>query len=119
MNHIERIFETIECDREVAKELGGNKAITENNLLVFLAMIEHKAIQIVSTYKQLTNSHMLSQNVKIPHQPNVMLTFDDFEDNEEYNKILTAEELREKAKDFIEKEQNQKQKKKDARLKKK
>lgn len=32
-----------------------------------------------------------------------MLTFDDFEDNEEYNKILTAEQLREKAKDFIEK----------------
>ena len=39
MNHVERIFETIQCDRELAKELGGNKTITENNLLVFLAMI--------------------------------------------------------------------------------
>ena len=46
---------------------------------------------------------MLNQNTKVGHAPNVMLTFDDFEDNEEYNKILTASELREKAKDFIEK----------------
>ena len=70
--------------------MGGNKAITENNLLVFLAMIEHKTLQITSTYKQLTNSHMLAQNQKVGHHPNIMLTFDDFEDNEEYNKILTA-----------------------------
>ncbi len=66
-------------------------------------MIEHKSLQIVSTFKQLTNSHLINQSQKLPHTPNVMLTFDDFEDNEEYNKILTASELREKAKDFIEK----------------
>lgn len=47
-----------------------------------------------------------------------MLIFEDFEDNEEYNKILTAEQLREKAKHFIEREQNQKQKKKEVRQKK-
>lgn len=82
-------------------------------------MIEKKSLQIVTKFKELTNSNMLTQNTKILHQPNIMLTFDDFEDNEEYNKILTAEELREKAKDFIEKEQNQKQKKKEARPKKK
>jgi len=29
------------------------------------------------------------------------LTFEDFEDNEEYDKILTMEELRKKAADFI------------------
>lgn len=34
---------------------------------------------------------MHTQNMKAPHQPGLMLTFDDFEDNEEYNKILTAE----------------------------
>lgn len=41
-----------------------------------------------------------------------LLTFEDFEDNEEYDKILTVEQLRKKAADFISKEQNQKQKKK-------
>ena len=30
-----------------------------------------------------------------------LLTFEDFEDNEEYDKILTVEELRKKAADFI------------------
>jgi hypothetical protein len=30
-----------------------------------------------------------------------ILTFEDFEDNEEYDKILTVEELRKKAADFI------------------
>ena len=59
------------------------------------------------------------QSTKPVNIPAGMLTFDDFEDNEEYNKLLTAEELREKAKDFIEREQNQKQKKKQVRGKKK
>ena len=62
---------------------------------------------------------MLNTNQKnnIP-QPS-MLTFEDFEDNEEYDKILTADELRRKAADFILKEQGQKQKKKEIRSKKK
>lgn len=117
--NIERIFETIECDRELAKQLGGNKAITENNLLIFLAIIEHKAVQIVNTFKQFSNPSLFSQNNRPQQIPTGMLTFDDFEDNEEYNKILTADELRQKARDFIEKEQNQKQKKKEVRGKKK
>ena len=48
-----------------------------------------------------------------------LLTFEDFEDNEEYDKILTVDELRKKAADFISKEQNHKQKKKEVRPKKK
>ena len=44
-------------------------------------------------------------------QPGV-LTFEDFEDNEEYDKLLTIQELQKKAKEFIMKEQNQKNKKK-------
>lgn len=117
--NIERIFETIECDREVAKELGGNKAITENNLLIFLAIIEHKSVQIVNTFKQFSNPSLFVHQSKPQPIAAGMLSFDDFEDNEEYNKILTAEELRQKALDFIEREQNQKQKKKEVRGKKK
>ena len=41
-------------------------------------MIEHKALQIVSTFKQLTNSHMITQTPKTINQPAMMLTFDDF-----------------------------------------
>lgn len=67
-----------------------------------MAIIEHKAIQIVNTFKQLSNPGIFAQQAKPANIQTGMLTFDDFEDNEEYNKILTAEELREKAKDFIE-----------------
>lgn len=45
-------------------------------------MIEHKSLQIVSTFKQLTNSHMINHTTKVVPTPNFMLTFDDFEDNE-------------------------------------
>lgn len=101
------------------KEIAGNKAISESNLFVFLAIIEHKAIQIVSTFKQLSNPGIFSSPSKPLPVQGGMLTFDDFEDNEEYNKILTAEELRQKAKDFLEREQSQKQRRKELRSKKK
>lgn len=84
-------------------------------------MIEHKATQIINTFNKLSNSNMLSpaaQNKPPQIQPG-LLNFEDFEDNEEYDKILTADELRKKAADFISKEQNQKQKKKELRPKKK
>lgn len=72
------------------------------NLLVFLAIIGHKSIQIASVYRQLSNDNMLStQPIKPTVLPQGVLTFEDFEDNEEYDKILTAEELRKKAYDFI------------------
>ena len=99
---IERIFETIECDREIVKEIGGSKTISDSNLLIFLAVVEHKAVSIVETFNRLSNPNMLSapQTHKTGTQPS-LLTFEDFEDNEEYDKILTVDELRKKAADFI------------------
>ena len=117
-NLIERVFETIECDRDIAKEVGGSKTISETNLLVFLAVIEHKTIQIVNTFKHLSNSHMPNNVPKCASLEPSPLAFEDFEDNEEYDKILSADELRKKAADFILREQGHKQKKKDARSKK-
>ena len=93
MGLIERIFETIECDRDVAKEIGGSRQISQTNLLVFLAVIEHKATQIINTFNKLSNANMLpsaNQNKTSQPQPG-LLTFEDFEDNQEYDKILTAE----------------------------
>jgi hypothetical protein len=91
MGLIERIFETIECDREVVKEIGGSKSISETNLLVFLAVIEHKATQIINTFNKLSNSNMLPPpQIKGAAPQTGLLTFEDFEDNEEYDKILTA-----------------------------
>jgi hypothetical protein len=52
-----------------------------------------------------------SSSKPVPIQGGI-LTFEDFEDNEEYDKILSIEELQRKAKEFIMKEQNQKGKKK-------
>ena len=66
-------------------------------------MIEHKATQIINTFNKLSNPNMLSTTTQakvVPPQAG-LLTFEDFEDNEEYDKILTAEELRKKAADFI------------------
>jgi hypothetical protein len=92
MGLIERIFETIECDREVVKEIGGSRTISETNLLVFLAVIEHKATQVINTFNKLSNANMLppAQNKPPQIQPG-LLNFEDFEDNEEYDKILTAD----------------------------
>jgi hypothetical protein len=57
------------------KELAGNKVISENNLYIFLAIIEHKAIQIVNTFKQLANPSMLDQQQAKPaNLPAGMLT---------------------------------------------
>lgn len=74
------------------KEIGGSKTISETNLLVFLAVIEHKATQIINTFNKLSNANMLPSNAQAkPPQPQPgILTFEDFEDNEEYDKILTA-----------------------------
>ena len=44
---------------------------------------------------------MLNTNQKASLPQPSILTFEDFEDNEEYDKILTADELRRKAADFI------------------
>lgn len=81
MAHIEKVFDAIECDRQLVKELAGNKIISENNIYIFLAIIEHKAIQIVNTFKQLSNPGIFAtQNKPVSIQPG-MLTFDDFDDN--------------------------------------
>jgi hypothetical protein len=70
---------------------------------VFLAVIEHKATQVINTFNKLSNPNMQPSNnqAKAPQPQPGLLTFEDFEDNEEYDKILTAEELRKKAADFI------------------
>ena len=101
------------------KEIGGSKTISETNFLVFLAVIEHKATQIINTFKELSNSNMISAPVKPAPVQGGMFNFEDFEDNEEYDKWLSIEELQKKAKEFIMKEQNQKGKKKEVRMKKK
>ncbi len=77
MGLIERIFETIECDREVVKEIGGSKTISETNLLVFLAVIEHKAVSIVETFNRLSNPNMLSSPgpAKVGQAQPALLTF--------------------------------------------
>jgi hypothetical protein len=46
-----------------------------------LAVIEHKATQIINTFKELSNSNMMTtHNKPAALQPGV-LTFEDFEDN--------------------------------------
>lgn len=77
MGIIERIFETIECDREIVKEIAGSKTISESNLLIFLAVIEHKSVSIVETFNRLSNPGMLSntQHNKIASTQPGLLTF--------------------------------------------
>ena len=68
-----------------------------------MAVVEHKAVSIVETFNRLSNPNMLSapQTHKTGTTQPSLLTFEDFEDNEEYDKILTVDELRKKAADFI------------------
>lgn len=61
--------------------MAGNKVISENNLYIFLAIIEHKAIQIVNAFKQLSNPGIFATQSKPVNIQAGMLTFDDFEDN--------------------------------------
>lgn len=41
-NWIETLFNTIECDKEIAKELAGSHGVTDGNMMIFLGIIEHK-----------------------------------------------------------------------------
>lgn len=58
--------------------MAGNKVISENNLYIFLAIIEHKAIQIINTFKQLSNPGIFPEPKKVTNIQTGMLTFDDF-----------------------------------------
>ena len=80
--------------------------------MIFLAIIEHKATQIVSTFRELSNSNMITKDVKTNNMQPGLLTFEDFEDNEEYDKLLSTDDFMKKAREFIQKEQTQKNKKK-------
>ncbi len=62
---------------------------------------------------------MISAPIKPAPVQGGMFNFEDFEDNQEYDNWLSIEELQKKAKEFIMKEQNQKGKKKEVRIKKK
>jgi hypothetical protein len=63
----------------LVKEISGSKSISESNLLVFLAVIEHKATQIISTFNRLSNQNSNNLTVAKPVQvqPSI-LTFEDF-----------------------------------------
>ena len=80
MGLIQRIFETIQCDRDVVKEIGGSKIISETNLLVFLAVIEHKAVSIVDTFNRHSHPNMFSttQTATLGQTQPGMLTLQDF-----------------------------------------
>ena len=77
MGIIERLFETIECDREIVKEIAGSKTMAESNLFTFLAVIEHKAVSIVETFNRLSNPNMASgqQPEKLGMTQPSLLTF--------------------------------------------
>lgn len=68
-NWIETLFNTIECDKKVAKELAGSQSVTDGNMMIFLAIIENKVNQVVQAYSAIhaeganENYHSLLQNV--------------------------------------------------------
>jgi len=39
---IENLFNTTECDKNVAKEIAGTHSVTDTNMLLFLGMIEDR-----------------------------------------------------------------------------
>lgn len=53
-NWIETLFHTIDCDKNIAKELAGSQQVTEGNMMVFLGIIEERISFILQAYSQIT-----------------------------------------------------------------
>jgi|JI6StandDraft_1071083.scaffolds.fasta_scaffold18494_3 hypothetical protein len=109
LGHIENIFATIECDKEVAKEVAGSKTVSESNMMIFLGIIEEKVIKIVKAYKDIAfknNDNVFVDGVErssttqtnIGKKTNEVFAFDELDDDdEEYEKLLSHEDFRRKA----------------------
>ncbi|EAR91604.3 outer dynein arm docking complex protein oda protein (macronuclear) [Tetrahymena thermophila SB210] len=110
-NWIETLFNTIECDKKVAKELAGSHSVTDGNMMIFLAIIENKVNQIVQAFSAIDaqganeNYHTLLQNVSnlstalmANKQRQDAPDNDEFEEEEgEGDRILNIEDFRKKA----------------------
>ncbi|KAL4455785.1 hypothetical protein ABPG74_003195 [Tetrahymena malaccensis] len=110
-NWIETLFNTIECDKKVAKELAGSHSVTDGNMMVFLGIIETKVNQIVQAFSAIDaqgtneNYHTLLQNVSnlstalmANKQRQDAPDNDEFEEEEgEGDRILNIEDFRKKA----------------------
>jgi len=52
-NWIETLFNTIECDKDIAKELAGSHGVTDANMMIFLGIVEHRGKYIWKNSKNL------------------------------------------------------------------
>lgn len=112
-NWIETLFHTIDCDKNIAKELAGSQQVTEGNMMVFLGIIEERISFILQAYSQITleknkdTYNQLLSNISqltataLKDKPNKEIgNLDQEEQDEEEGdseKILTLEDFRKKA----------------------
>ena len=53
-NWIETLFNTVECDKGLAKEIAGSHGVSDTNMIIFLGIIEDKITQVLSSYSNIT-----------------------------------------------------------------
>jgi hypothetical protein len=51
---IENLFNTVECDKIIAKEFAGTTNISESNMMIFLGIIEERIVKIIKAFKDVT-----------------------------------------------------------------
>eukprot|EP01017_Pseudomicrothorax_dubius_P048784 TRINITY_DN8950_c0_g3_i4.p1 TRINITY_DN8950_c0_g3~~TRINITY_DN8950_c0_g3_i4.p1 ORF type:complete len:476 (+),score=174.56 TRINITY_DN8950_c0_g3_i4:212-1639(+) len=107
-NWIETAFNTIDCDKNLAKELTGATGVTESSMMTYLGIIEDRGVEILYYYAILAkpktydigDTGLLSQTLK--NTRNDVLEDEQSDDDIEADKALNAEELLLRAQEKLE-----------------
>lgn len=49
-NWIETLFNTVECDKQMATEIAGSHGVTDTNMMIYLGLIENKTNKLLQYY---------------------------------------------------------------------
>jgi len=60
-NWIETLFNTIDCDKNFAKELAGSHGVTEGNMMIFLGIVEDRVNTILQKFAKI-NEQRTNEN---------------------------------------------------------
>ncbi|CAD8088840.1 unnamed protein product [Paramecium primaurelia] len=119
-NWIETLFNTVECDKQMATEIAGSHGVTDTNMMIYLGLIENKTNKLLQYYQQIHQkisenqinslqqlAQMNEKNLQNKNRAELP-QFDEHEDDDiEGDKILSVEEFKKKALEKLEKQQNQ------------
>ncbi|KRX00361.1 hypothetical protein PPERSA_10860 [Pseudocohnilembus persalinus] len=114
-NWIETLFNTIDCDKQFAKELAGSHGVTDGNMMIYLSLIEERVNQILQNYLTIQKENDNFQGTLLQAQKElndvtiqkqqkgeIPTMADEIQDkDQEKTKVLSVDELRKQAQEYI------------------